>query len=358
MKEEVERVLSKYAGVELTFESPGFLEFVVVSGSIERYFNEVFKELVSLGYQPLLTESAGHEVVRVFRVGLRGFNKVIYHVLAAATVLAVAVTGYFSSLSFYECLGGRGDFTLSTAIFVLSVLVPLALHELGHFVASRKADVPTPLPMFIPAPVISPLGTFGAVIAVRFLPRDRKSLAMLGISGPLVGVIVSSLTLVVTLSMSPAVRVEELTCPGGVTPIGFAPMLMYIMLLTGLVQYPEGTIVILHPAALASMLLLLIHFANLLPIGQLDGGHVLRSVTDINLHRAISLLVPLILIVLSIFSPTYRWLGFFAVLAILISGFRPHIGYSNQLSKMSSQERLYLLLIYLLLLFVTAPVPL
>ncbi len=357
MREEVERVLSRYAGVELTYESPAFLEYVVVSGSIERFFNEVFKELVSLGYQPLLTVSAGHEVVRVFRVGLKGFNRVIYYSLAVATLVAVAITGYLSSLSFYECLGGVGNVPLSTVIFVLSVLVPLGLHELGHFIASRRADVPTPLPMFIPAPVISPLGTFGAVIAVRFLPRDRKSLAMLGISGPLVGVIVSSLALMITLNMSPAVRVEELACPD-VTPIGFAPMLMYLMLSTGFMRYPEGTIVILHPAALASMLLLLIHFANLLPVGQLDGGHVLRSITSIELHRAVSLSIPLLLIALSILSPTYRWLGFFAVLAILISGFRPHIGYSNQLSKLSQRERLYLLLIYLLLLFVTAPIPL
>lgn len=357
MKEEVERILSRYAEVELAFESPEFLEYVVVSGNIERFFNEVFKELVSLGYQPLLTVSAGHEIIRVFKVGLKGFNKVIYYSLAVATLIAVAITGYFSSLSFYECLGGVGDIPLSIIVFVLSVLVPLGLHELGHFVASRRADVPTPLPMFIPAPMISPLGTFGAVIAVRFLPRDRKSLAMLGISGPLVGVIVSSLTLVITLNMSPAVRVEELTCPD-VAPIGFVPMLMYLMLSTGFMRYPEGTIVILHPAALASMLLLLIHFANLLPIGQLDGGHVLRSVTNVELHRAVSISIPIFLIVLSIFSPIYRWLGFFAVLAIFISGFRPHIGYSNQLSKLPQRERLYILLIYFLLLFITAPVPL
>ncbi|MCX8184847.1 MAG: site-2 protease family protein [Sulfolobales archaeon] len=358
MREEVERVLTKYAGVELTYESQSFLEYVVTSGSIERYFNEVFRELVGLGYQPLLTVRSGHELVRVIRVGVGEFRKTIYYTLTLATFAAVAVTGYFSSISFYECLGGdMSGVPASVIIFTLSVLVPLALHELGHSTASMKAGVPTPLPLFIPAPVVSPLGTFGAVITTRFLPQDRKALALLGLSGPLVGVAVSLMALLASMRLSPVVKIEELTCRE-LSPIGFVPMSMYLLLLTDFVPRVENAIVLLHPAALASMLLLLIHFANLMPIGQLDGGHIVRSLTTVEVHRAISLIAPVFFIALSIFSPTYRWLSFFSILALLISGFRPHIGYSNQVSRLPARDRAILTSIYVLLLLATVPVPL
>ena len=357
MREEVERVLARYAGAELTYESQSFLEYVVTSGSIERNFAEVYSELVAMGYQPLLTARAGHEVLRVFRVGLGGISRAVSYALALATLAAVAVTGYFSAISFHECIGAADELPLSVLAFTLSVLIPLALHELGHFTVSRRAGVPTPLPLFIPAPMVSPLGTFGAVITVRFLPRDRRSLALLGLSGPLVGVAVSLLTLLATLRMSPIVRLEELKCVD-VSPIGFVPMSMYLALISGVIPRAEDAIILLHPAALASMLLLLIHFANLLPVGQLDGGHVLRSLTSMELHRLVSLAVPATLILASLLVPAYRWLGLFSVLAILISGFRPHIGYSNQLSELSPRDRSLLFLIYLLLLFATVPVPL
>lgn len=358
MREEVERVLSRYASVELTYESPSFLEYIVTSGSIERNFDEVFRELVGLGYQPLLVVRSGQEVLRVFRVGVGGVRRAVAYALAAATVAAVASSGYFSALSFYECLGGSAEGVLGSVLtFILAVMGPLFLHELGHFVTSRRMGVPTPLPMFIPAPLVSPLGTFGAVITTRFLPRDRRSLALLGLSGPLAGVAASLLLMVVTLRMSPVVRPERLACE--VTPVRFIPTSAYLLLMLGVVPLSENEIVLLHPAAFASMLLLLIHFANLLPIGQLDGGHVVRSLTSMELHRAVSLAVPALLVTLAILLPaSYGWLGFFSVLALLISGFRPHIGYSNQASELPPRDRVYLLAAYLALLLLTAPVPL
>ncbi|MCS7099771.1 MAG: site-2 protease family protein [Sulfolobales archaeon] len=358
MREEVERVLARYASVEITYESHSFLEYVVTSGSIERYFDEVFRELVGLGYQPLLTIRSGQEIVRVIRVGVGELRKTVYYALAVATFAAVAATGYFSSISFYECLGGDlSGVPASVATFTLSVLVPLALHELGHSVTSTRAGIPTPLPLFIPAPVVSPLGTFGAVITTRFLPRDRKSLALLGLSGPSVGVAVSFMALLISMRLSPVVRLGELMCED-VSPIGFVPMAMYLLLLTDFIPRVEDAIILLHPAALASMLLLLIHFANLMPVGQLDGGHVVRSLTTVEVHRAVSLAIPALFIALSIFSPAYRWLSFFSILALLISGFRPHIGYSNQVSRLSARDRVLLLSAYLLLLVATVPVPL
>jgi len=355
LRTEVESVLGRYCSVALTYEGPGFLEYVVTGGSAEPVFPEVFRELVRAGYQPILIRRDGQEVVRVFRVGVGGFGRATYYALAVATVAAIAFTGYLNSLSFLECLGRATGVTLPTTLFTISVLVPLALHELGHFVVSRATGTPTPLPLFIPAPVVSPLGTFGAVIAVRFLPRDRRTLALLGLSGPAVGTVASLVAMLATLRLSPILRPEELTCPE-VTPIGFVPVATYLALRAGLVPVRESEIVLLHPAALASMILLLIHFANLLPIGQLDGGHVVRSLTTMEVHRAISVAVPLALIALAVLLPAYRWLGFFAILAILIGGFRPHVGYANQVSRLTAGEKAAFASLYVLLLTLTAPV--
>ncbi len=358
MREEIERVLSRYASVELTYEAPFFLEYVVTSGSIGRSFDDVFRELVGLGYQPLLIMRSGQEVLRVFRVEVREARRTMAYALALATLAAVAVSGYFSTLSFHECLGGGGDPIVGSILaFVLAVLVPLSLHEWGHFQVSKRMGIPTPLPMFIPAPLVSPLGTFGAVITTRFLPRDRRSLAFLGLSGPLAGVAASLLLMVATLRLSPVVRPEELVCE--VMPIRFIPISAYLLLALGAVPLAENEIILLHPAALASMLLLLIHFANLLPIGQLDGGHVVRSLSSMELHRAVSLAVPMLLVLLALLLPaSYGWLGFFSILALLISGFRPHVGYSNQASELSPRDRVYVLAAYLALLLLTAPAPL
>jgi len=356
LRTEVELVLGRYCSVALTYEGPGFLEYVVTGGSVEPVFPEVFRKLVGAGYQPILVRRDGQEIVRVFKVGIGGFSRATYYALAVATAVAIAFTGYLSSLSFLECLGKPTEALLPTALFTISVLVPLALHELGHFTVSRATGTPTPLPLFIPAPVVSPLGTFGAIIAVRFLPRDRRTLALLGLSGPAVGTVASLVAMIATLRLSPTLRPDELACPD-VSPIGFVPVATYLALRAGLVPVGEGEIVLLHPAALASMILLLIHFANLLPIGQLDGGHVVRSLTTIEVHRAISMAVPVALIALAVLLPTYRWLGFFAILAILIGGFRPHIGYANQVSRLTAGERATIASLYVLLLTLTAPVP-
>jgi Zn-dependent protease len=356
LRSEVEPVLGRYCSVVLTYEGPGFLEYVVTGGSLERFFPEVYRELVGVGYQPILMRRDGQEIVRVFKVGVGGFSGATHYALAVATVAAIAFTGYLNSLSFLECLGETAGVVLPTVLFTISVLVPLALHELGHFLVSRTTGTPTPLPLFIPAPVISPLGTFGAVIAVRFLPRDRRTLALLGLSGPAVGTVASLIAMLATLRLSPALRPEELACPE-VTPVGFVPMATYLAIRAGLVPVGEGEVVLLHPAALASMILLLIHFANLLPIGQLDGGHVVRSLTSMEVHRVVSLAVPAVLVVLAVLIPAYRWLGFFAVLAIVIGGLRPHVGYANQVSELTAGERTLYALLYALLLALTAPVP-
>jgi membrane-associated protease RseP (regulator of RpoE activity) len=130
------------------------------------------------------------------------------------------------------------------------------------------------------------------------------------------------------------------------------------------IHQTTSSVVLLNPAAYASMIMLLIHFVNLLPIGQLDGGHVVRAVTSIRFHSLVSVTVASLLILYSLVSIVYLrgsmvWLGIFALLALLISGFKPHIGSANMLdsSSISKDVKVRYIMIYLALLTLSIPLP-
>jgi membrane-associated protease RseP (regulator of RpoE activity) len=156
----------------------------------------------------------------------------------------------------------------------LSYSVPLMAillcHELGHYFVARAHGVHASLPHFIPLPPILGLGTMGAVIGMRQVTSDRRKLIDIGAAGPLAGLLVAVPVILYGLSLSP---VEALS-PGGKQE-GNSILYALLKLATKGAWLPDGTHdVILHPTAFAGWAGLLVTMINLLPIGQLDGGHV------------------------------------------------------------------------------------
>jgi membrane-associated protease RseP (regulator of RpoE activity) len=150
----------------------------------------------------------------------------------------------------------------------------LACHEAGHYIVGRYHRVEVSLPYFIPLPPVVSLGTLGAVIRMDKPIRDRNQLFDVGASGPIAGLIVAIPLLVIGLSMS------ELGPPGPDSSIE-GNSLLYALLkfaVFGRWLPGDGLDVQLHPMAFASWVGLLVTMINLLPIGQLDGGHVARAV--------------------------------------------------------------------------------
>jgi membrane-associated protease RseP (regulator of RpoE activity) len=152
--------------------------------------------------------------------------------------------------------------------FAVPLMSILLFHEFGHFFAARYHRVPASLPFFIPVPVISPFGTMGAVIGMRGRIRSRDALLDIGASGPLAGMLVAIPVLVYGLLHSkvevpPAHSVQE------------GQSLLYLLLkrLT-LGPIPVDRDVMLSPIAFAGWSGLFVTALNLLPVGQLDGGHV------------------------------------------------------------------------------------
>lgn len=153
--------------------------------------------------------------------------------------------------------------------FSCSLMAILTSHEMGHFIAARVHRVEATLPLFLPLP-FGLIGTMGAVIGMPKAVHDRNALADIGAAGPLAGLVVAIPLLVYGLHLSP---VQPQT-PGGLLEGNSLLYLLLKLLVKGQILPGNGLDVQLHPVAWAGWVGLLVTMINLLPIGQLDGGHI------------------------------------------------------------------------------------
>lgn len=191
--------------------------------------------------------------------------------------------------------------------FAFTLLVILLAHELGHYFACRHHHIRASYPFFIPAPTL--IGTFGAFILIRSPIRSLRALFDVGASGPLVGFVVAMPAL--AYGVLHAKVIPALGTDGNADVIFGAPLVLHLF---SAVLQPNAhvTDLLLHPVGRAAWVGLFATALNLLPVGQLDGGHIVRSINP-RLHRVVSLLLPLLLVVLGIF----QWNGWLLWAAIL-----------------------------------------
>ena len=161
-------------------------------------------------------------------------------------------------------------------LYAISIVSILLAHEMGHYLMCRKYGIPATLPFFIPFPFpqVNPFGTMGAVIKMKGRIPNRLALFDIGVAGPLAGLALTIPILIIGLAHSQFVPVAEI--PQGQLFFGesllFSQLSKIVMGAT-----PEGYETMLHPMAFAGWVGLFVTALNLLPIGQLDGGHVLYA---------------------------------------------------------------------------------
>jgi membrane-associated protease RseP (regulator of RpoE activity) len=167
--------------------------------------------------------------------------------------------------------------------FSATLMTILVCHEMGHYVAARRYGLDVSLPYFIPLPPMITLGTLGAVIRMRAPISDRNQLLVVGAAGPLAGLVVAIPALVIGLSLSKVGPIDpDSALEGNSVVYGLAKYAVFGRWL------PSGNVdVNLHPMAFAAWVGLLVTMINLIPIGQLDGGHVMRAWLD-DKHERIS----------------------------------------------------------------------
>lgn len=236
---------------------------------------------------------------------------------------------------------------LSGLPFSLSLLSILGAHELGHYFTGRWYGVQVTLPYFIPAPPPVILGTFGAFIKMKSPVIDRRSLFDIGIAGPLAGMVLAVPVLMLGLTMSEIVPTRGLH---GIS-LG-SPLLFTVVQKMTLGSIPEGMDVLLHPVAFAGWIGFFVTALNLIPLGQLDGGHIAYALIGRRSER-VAFLTAIILAFLGLtFWP--GWL-FWAFIAFML-GFK-HPPTMNDVTPLDAGRRLLGLGALLLLLCLITPAP-
>ena len=198
-------------------------------------------------------------------------NPLFHAALLAATFVTTTLAGGAAfSTGGGPLLGGRFADGLA---FSVPLLLILGIHELGHYAMCRRYGIAATLPYFIPSPFLNLIGTFGAVIRIKEPIRRKRQLLDVGAAGPLAGFFTA-----IPFLLYGVARPKPST-----TPLGEGTVLFDYPLLVRWAQrwvhvgpYTSAT-VHEHPTFMAAWFGLLVTCLNLLPIGQLDGGHVLRA---------------------------------------------------------------------------------
>ena len=193
------------------------------------------------------------------------------------------------------------------------LMLILLFHEMGHYFAARYHGVPATLPYFIPFP-FALFGTFGAVIKMQGIIPNRRALFDIGIMGPAMGLVVALPATVVGISMSKVIQVNQL--PAGVFGLGDSILFSLIAhWIHG--PLPQGHDLLLHPIGFAGWAGLFVTALNLLPMGQLDGGHIVYALfqkRSVFIYR----LVFMSLAAFTVFARQYQWIFFLALTFFLI----------------------------------------
>jgi len=235
-------------------------------------------------------------------------------------------------------------------IYSVCVMTILLCHEMGHFLQARRYGVRTSYPIFLPMP-ISPIGTLGAVIAMDSRIADRKALFDIGITGPLAGLVPTLAFCWLGLHFGFS-RVAE------ANPAGFQfgePLIFKLLAWLRFGPLAEGQDVLIGPMAIAGWVGLLITALNLLPIGQLDGGHILYALFRRRAHVIASTLLAGAVVGTIVFKLHGWWL---MLLLLILMGPR-HPPTSNDYAPLGKTRILlgWLMLAFLPLGFTPDPFP-
>jgi membrane-associated protease RseP (regulator of RpoE activity) len=215
--------------------------------------------------------------------GIPRTNVVLFFLTVLSTLFAGAVFWYQIPLS-------EEPLRLFEAWpFVVAIMGVLGVHELGHYVMSRYHGVDATLPYFIPVPTV--IGSLGAVIKIKGRIPDRKALFDIGVAGPLAGLVATFIVTAIGLHLDP-LAVQEPAQAASDEPVvlfNHPPLLELIAMLVGASEQLQDGVV--HPVVFGGWVGMLVTLLNMLPVGQLDGGHIIRAMFG-ERQRSISTLVP------------------------------------------------------------------
>jgi len=328
-----------------------------VKANIETQFGDrfllIFQE--GLNNQPFFVLVPNTQLAR--QSENRDKEKLTHPGIALLLLLMTLITTTIAGIKFagIDVKSLENNFTLALKglPYALGLISILGIHELGHYLTARFYKIRATLPYFIPVPFF--LGTFGAFIQMRSPTPNRKALFDISIAGPIAGFIVTLPLLLWGLAHSEVVsmRVE----PDAINPKALDPK--YSLLLALLAKLALGSqlklnsAIDLHPIAIAGFLGLIVTALNLIPVGQLDGGHIVHAMFGQRTAMIIGQISRFLLLLLSLIK------GEFWIWTIIVFFFIPLIDEPalNDVTGLDNRRDLLGLLTLGLLVLIVIPLP-
>ncbi len=233
--------------------------------------------------------------------------------------------------------------------YSITIMTTLLAHELGHFFMCRKYHVDATMPYFLPLP-FPPFGTFGAVIKMKGHIPDKKALFDIGAAGPLMGLFFAVPAIIIGLLLSDVRPVPQ----DASHYLGLGePVLFSFLSKLVLGNLPEGMDVFLHPVAFAGWAGLFVTALNLLPIGQLDGGHIMYALLGKKSKIVYRVGIFVFCVIAIVLYP--GWMVF--AILLLLFGFR-HPAPMDEAVTLDRKRKVLGIVLFIIFLVSFTPVPL
>jgi membrane-associated protease RseP (regulator of RpoE activity) len=391
-QEVITRLVGRVMRIEsVTSYEPGAREIAVFRGKLRRDSAEAYDfvadEVRLHGLTPVFRAEGEQHVIGLVEgvIEVKPSNPWVNLILFVLTLFSVIWAGTLYSYNgpLPEAFGEQMRQLLANLQvglpYGLSILAILLAHEFGHYLAARYHKAAVTLPYFFPFP-FSQLGTLGAFIQLKSPPKNKRILHDIGVAGPLAGLVVAIPILLVGLALSPVEQISLAGLPEGSiltmegnsiiyllakyvvhgqwlpAPAdygGLHPLLYWIRyIFTGYPTPLGAQDVMLHPMAWAGWAGLLVTALNLIPVGQLDGGHTLYVLLGKKAKKA----YPVIIIMLGLLGLV--WPGWWLWVALIYFFGQRHAEPLDQITELDSRRRLVATFVLVLFFLLFTPIPL
>jgi membrane-associated protease RseP (regulator of RpoE activity) len=346
-------------------------------------YDQLAESLKPLALTPLFRIENGQQIILIERSGPepRDGRPMINLIMFILTVISVLVSYGLSTIeTMPKNIIQAVLLILKTSWpFAVSLLAILGCHEFGHYFAGRAHGSKISLPFFIPMPFTS-IGTMGAFINMKEPPKNKRVLMDIAIAGPIAGYVVSLVVIMIGLSLSKLGRIPMVIGAGRVQemegnsitylllkylhfglllpqPLNYGnlpPFLYWIKYFFTALPFPYGGLdVMISPVAWAGWVGLLITSLNLIPAGQLDGGHVFYLLFGKNTARKV-----LPVIILALVGLGFLWSGWWLWAGLVFLFGRVYAEPRDQITQLDRPRKILGVITFIIFFLTFAPIPL
>jgi Zn-dependent protease len=305
-------IAARFTILDAFIDQNGTPSFAIAPGETENKFKAVVKDFSKMNLVAFLRRDGQRLLIRVFpKSRMKPSRSDVNLVLLIATLGTIFISGYFGFMNtpiLREVLLKDANPYIQAGLFAICLFGIIGLHESGHLLACRRYNLDFTLPYFIPGP--PPFGTFGAVVSLRSAPTNRNELFDLGFSGPFSGFIATLVISLLSFRLAFLVTLQQAMAweKQGLVQQASWPMYPFLFDIIQPLIRPtlEGYSLILTQIELAAWVGALLTFLNILPVWELDGGHISRAVFGARGHKIASAIGILVL-----FATGYWFFGLF-----------------------------------------------